>query len=76
MKNIIVMCPTVKRANYEFRSFCEKWIEIIDKVKSYEVTLIDGRKIMFRGETEGQKVIRGFHGDIISISEFEFEIKS
>lgn len=70
MKDIIVMCPTVKRARYEFDQFCSFYESIITNKKLYETTLVNGQKIMFRGETEEQKVLRGTHADIITIDEF------
>ena len=70
MKDIIVMCPTVKRARYEFDRFCNFYDSIIQTRKLYETTLVNGQKIIFRGETEGQRVLRGTHADIITIDEF------
>lgn len=70
MKDIIVMCPTVKRARYEFDKFCHRFDSVIEKKKLYEVSLITGQKIIFRGETEGQRALLGTHADIITIDEF------
>lgn len=70
MKDIIVMCPTVKRARYEFDKFCHRFDSVIEKKKLYEVSLINGQKIMFRGETEGSRVLRGTYADVITIDEF------
>lgn len=71
MKDIIVMCPTLMRAYKEFCSFCTKYNEIINKKKKYEVILIDGRRVMFKAETEGQRGLLGTHADIVTIDEFE-----
>lgn len=70
MQDIIVMCPTVERARIEFNRFCHFYDSIITKKKLCEVTLVNRQKIMFRGETEGQRVLRGTRADIISIDEF------
>ena len=73
MKDIIVMCPTVKRARYEFDRFCNFYDSIIQTRKLYEAKLINGLKIIFRGETEGQRVLLGTHADIVTIDEFALE---
>lgn len=74
MKDIIVMCPTVKRARYEFNRFCHFYDSIITNKKWYEATLVNGQKIMFRGETEGQKALFGTHAEIVKIDEFLMEM--
>ena len=73
MKDIIVMCPTVRRAKYEFDRFCRLYESIITKKEMYKVSLMNGRKIMFRGETEGQWAVLGTRADIVTIDEFELE---
>lgn len=73
MNDIIVMCPTVKRARYEFDRFCHFYDSIITNKKLYETTLVNGQKIMFRGETEGQRAVLGTRADIITIDEFKLE---
>lgn len=74
MKDIIVTYPTVKRARYEFDRFCHLYDSIITSKKLYETTLANGQKIMFRGETEGQRVLLGTHANVITIDEFPLEI--
>lgn len=68
------MCPTVKRARYEFDRFCRLYESIITNKKLYETTLANGQKIMFRGETEGQRALLGIHAEIIMIDEFQMEV--
>lgn len=74
MRDIIVMCPTVKRTRYEFDRFCRLYESIITNKKLYEATLVNGKKIMFRGETEGQRALLGTHAEIIMIDEFPMEV--
>ena len=73
MKDIIVMCPTLQRARYEFNQFCRFYDSLIDNKKLYKIKLKDGRLITFHGETEGQRVLLGTHADIINIDEFDLE---
>lgn len=70
MKDIIVMCPTVERAKYEFDKFCHRFDSVIEKKKLYEVSLLTGQKIMFRGTTEGQRALLGTNANVITIDEF------
>ncbi len=74
MKDTIVLCPTVRRAKFEFNRFCHFYDPIITKKKLYETTLVNGQKIMFRGETEGQRALRGTRADIITIDEFSLKM--
>lgn len=72
MKDLMVICPTVVEADQLFRRFCEKNQAIIEKIKKFNhtVTLTNGQNIFFKGETEGQKVLLGYHGNVISSYEF------
>lgn len=71
-KTIIIMSPTVNRAVYEWKAFLSRWSTIIKKANraNLYVELLSGHKIYFKGETEGQRVIRGLYADIINIDEF------
>ena len=73
MNDIIVMCPTVERAVMEYKNFLRNHPRLWGSSYKREVKLKDGRRILFKGETEGQQAVRGFHADIITIDEFELE---
>lgn len=73
MNDIIVMCPTVERAVMEYKNFLCNHPGLWESSYKREVNLKDGRRILFKGETEGQQAVRGFHADIITIDEFELE---
>ena len=66
------MSPTVYRAVYEWEAFLSRWSTIIKKAnrRSLCIELLSGHKIYFKGETEGQRALRGLHADIISAVEF------
>ena len=71
-KTIVIMSPTVNRAVYEWEAFLSRWSIIIKKANrtSLSVELLSGRKIYFKGETEGQRALLGLHADIIRADEF------
>lgn len=71
-KTIIIMLPTINRAVYEWKTFLSRWSTIIKKSNraNLYVELLSGHKICFKGETEGQRVLRGLCADIINIDEF------
>ena len=66
------MSPTVNRAVYEWKAFLSRWSTIIKKANRNNlcVELLSGHKIYFKGETEGQRALRGLRADIISRDEF------
>jgi len=66
-KTIVVMSPTINRAVCEWKAFLSKWSTIIKKANriNLSIELLSGHKIYFKGETEGQKALRGLHADII-----------
>lgn len=70
-KTIIIMSPTVNRAVYEWKAFLSRWSTIIKKANraNLYVELLSGHKIYFKGETEGQRVLRGLHANIINIDD-------
>ena len=71
-KTIVIMSPTVNRAVYEWKAFLSRWSMIIKKANrtNLYIELLNGQKIYFKGETEGQRVLLGLHADIISVDEF------
>lgn len=72
MKDTIVMTQTFKMATYYFERFCIIYRDIIIKANKAQlkIELSTGTTIYFRAETEGQRVLRGFRGEICSIDEF------
>lgn len=71
-KKIVIMTPTVQRATYEWKKFLSRWSTIIKKANrtSLSIELLSGHELYFKGETEGQRALLGFHADIVSIDEF------
>lgn len=71
-KPIVIMSPTVNEAVFEWKAFLSRWSTIIKKANrtSLYIELLSGQKIYFKGETEGQRALRGLHADIISADEF------
>lgn len=72
MKDTIIMLPTLRQATYYFERFCIIYRDMIIKASKAQlkIKLSTGTTIYFRAETEGQRVLRGFHGEICSIDEF------
>lgn len=75
MKDIIVLCPTLRIAT-------QKWKEFLDVNNAYVcrfnkarllVGLVNGINIYFKGETQGQRVLLGTHADIIQMDEFPMD---
>ena len=75
MKDIIVMCPTVRMATQKWKEFLNANNECVYSFNKAQlsVRLVNGTKIYFKGETEGQRVLRGTHADIIQIDEFPID---
>lgn len=75
MKDIIVMYPTVRIATQK----CEEFLNVNNTYvcgfnkAQLSVRLANGTNIYFKGETEGQRVLRGTHADIIQIDEFPMD---
>lgn len=71
-KTIVIMTPTVDRAVFEWKAFLSRWSTIIKKANmtSLCVELLSGHKIYFKGETEGQRALKGLHADFVTIDEF------
>ena len=75
MKDIIVMCPTVRMAAQKCKEFLEAnngYIYRFNRSKLL-VGLTGGINVYFKGETEGQRVLRGTHADVVTIDEFSIE---
>lgn len=72
MKDIIVMCPTVKHSSYIFREFLRNYPQYWERywVGNRRIQLKNGRHILFKGETEGQQALRGLHDNILWIDDF------
>lgn len=75
MKDIIVMCPTVRMATQKFKEFLDanNTCACGFNKAQLSVRLANGINIYFRGETEGQRVLLGTHADIIQIDEFPMD---
>jgi len=76
MKTKIVLCPTLRRAVYEWHrladTYPDMWVDICRKPMS--LTSVLGVKYVFHSETETD-IIKGLRGDLISVDEFEMNIK-
>ena len=75
MKDIIVMCPTVRMATQKCKEFLNvnnACVYSFNKAQ-LSVRLVNGINIYFKGETKGQRVLRGMHADIIQIDEFPMD---
>ena len=73
MKDIIVMCPTVEKATMVYKDLLRNHPGLWGKTYKREIVLENEKRIMFKGETEGQQAVKGYHADIISIDEFDLE---
>lgn len=72
-KKVMVMCPTLRYATQEWerlRKLSGLWIE--STRHPLTITSYTGTKYYFVSETEGSRRSRGFHGEIVSIDEFEW----
>ena len=76
MKDIIVMCPTVRIATQKFKEFLNANNTYVCRFNKAQllVGLVNGINIYFKGETEGQRVLLGTHADIIWIDEFPMDV--
>ena len=75
MKDTIVMCPTVMIATQKWKEFLNANNACVCGFNKAQlsVRLVNGINIYFKGETEGQRVLRGTHADVITIDEFPME---
>ena len=70
------MCPTVKRAVYEWKQFIKTYndAQIIKSARPFpilDILFANGMRLSFVGETEGARVVRGRRGNLVSIDEFD-----
>ena len=75
-KTRIVMCPTYRRAVYEWERLLRTYPDMWTNVKRNYLSMtnvITGTTYIFHAETEGQRELLGFHGDVVSLDEFELE---
>ena len=72
MKDIIVICPTVRIATQKCKEFLNVNNACVCRFNKAQllVGLVNGIDIYFKGETEGQRALLGTHADIIQIDEF------
>ena len=68
-KTIIILCPTFRIAVYEWERLAR--LPLWAKVNKSQLTLVSifGNTWKFVGETEGQRGLRGYHVEIISIDD-------
>ena len=76
MKDHIILTPTVQRARYEWEKFIKMYhdAQIIESVRPFptlDILLINGMRLKFVGETEGQRAVRGRRATLVSIDEFD-----
>ena len=74
-ETVIVMCPTLQRADYEWREYCKTHESIIRETKRKPLTvkLMNGQTLFFRGETEGSRAVRGYHASVVAIDDLLLE---
>ena len=72
IERIIIMCPTLQRAEYEWREFCKVYESDIRESKRNPLTvkLMNGQTLFFRGETEGARAVRGYHASVVAIDDW------
>ena len=72
LKVVMVICPN-RDAVYEWERLLKTYPDMWTNVKRNHLSMtnmITGTTYIFRSETESQRVLLGFHGDVISIDEF------
>lgn len=74
-KSMIIMCPTVERAKYEWGKYQRIFEPVIRRIHKNPlmIELHTGEVFYFRGETEGQRAVRGYHSDVVSVDDFDFK---
>ena len=77
MTTKIVICPTLRRAFYEWNrladTYPDMWVDVCRNPMS--LTSKYGVKYIFHSENETYK-LRGYHADFISIDEFDMKSES
>ena len=68
-KTVIILCPTVRRAVYEWERLAQLPFWMAISKSKLTLTSIFGNTWKFVGETEGQRGLRGYHAEIISVDD-------
>lgn len=68
-KKIVIMCPTVNSAVFEWKSFLTRWAPIIKKANRtwLYIELLSGCKIYFKSKTTGRWVLIATMNFIIAL---------
>ena len=69
-KTVIIMCPTYHRAVYEWERLVRLPFWMSANKPKLTLTSIHGNTWKFVCEAEGQRGLRGYHAEIISIDDF------
>lgn len=72
-ENIIIMCPTYCRAVYEWERLAQLPFWMAINKPQLTLTSIFGNTWKFVGETEGQRGLRGYHAEIISVDDLDWD---
>ena len=79
VNEIVVMTPTVLRATWLMREVYKQRAELLKVISigKRKIVMKDGNTFFFVGETEGLRVLKGFHGKTMSEAEFmkKFELR-
>ena len=71
LKEVIIVCPTLRRAFYEWHRLAENctemWVDVCRKPMS--LTSVTGTKYIFHSENE-QRYLYGTNANIIAIDDF------
>lgn len=72
MKDTIVMCSTLQRATIEWDHFCYVYKSMIQRANRNQLKIVlhGGTTLYFKAMTQGQRAVKGFHGDICWIDDF------
>lgn len=71
MKQLIVLCSTMEVATEVWRraqQIPDVWVKA--KRNPLSLTCINGVEYIFRARTEGQRAVKGYHANIISVDDF------
>ena len=71
-KTVIILCPTVRRAVYEWERLARLPFWMAISKPDLTLTSIFVNTWKFVGETEGQRGLRGYHAEIIGIDDFDW----
>jgi hypothetical protein len=78
LRRIIVMCSTLNEAQQKCNDFFYKYQGCVRdrKRNPNRIILEDGTTIFFRGETEGQIALRGYHATVYSYNDLIKEMNN